>query len=58
MRVYIRRIKIKNETWFELIGHKHGQRVFLDYPGLKCIQNAGVEIMDADALLAECARNN
>ncbi len=56
--VFIKRVKNDKSTLFELVGHKAGVQVVVDFPMLLMIQNAGHEIYDVDAMLLECARNN
>lgn len=47
-----------NGPWFELLGHKLGLQIVVDFTQLKLIQDAGHTIMDLDALRADAARNN
>ena len=57
--VCIRRVELQGlcGTWFELFG-KNKERIFMDAPGIKIIQKAGVEIIDMDAIRLEQAKWN
>lgn len=58
MTILIRRIIINNETWFELLGHKLEEQIFVDYPCIETLQNNGYVIKDLDAIKREMEIRN
>lgn len=57
MIVYIRRIERNKGPWFQIINNT-GVQIIADYRALLAMRKRGHEIMDIDAVRAECARNN